>query len=243
MHKFWRLAILLALITASCRIEANLDLVIEEDGSGTYASEVGFDEEIQQAFAAFGDPDEFLSALDFGVPNSTTSERIDGDMTYSVVASSFEDASELATTIQDSVEGNPFDRFEIAVDEDGAKVDAAIALPEAITGPLGEAGDLASQLDASITVKVTMPGRVITSNADRTIGTNELLWDIAFTDTEVIIQAESTFREDGFPFWIIILTALVAGALGAWWLWSKRQQDAAISRIEAAREADGGFGA
>ena len=237
MHKLWRLAILLALITASCRIEANLDLVIEADGSGSYTSEVGFDEEIQQALSAFGDPDELLSALDFGVPGASTSERGEGDMTYSVVTLSFDDASQLTTVIEDSVEGNPFDRFTIMVDEDGARVDASFELPESFTSAVSEAGDLASSLDAAITVRVTMPGRVVSSNADRTIGNNELVWDIAFTETQVTIEAESTFKEDGFPFWIIILVLLVAAALVAWWLWSKRQQDAAVARIEAAVDA------
>ena len=130
MHKLWRLAILLALITPSCRIEANLDLVIDEDGSGSYTSEVGFDEEIQQALSTFGDPEELLSALDFGVPGASTTERVEGDMTYSVVTSSFDDVSELTTIIQDSVDGNPFEQFEIVVDEEGARVDASIELPD-----------------------------------------------------------------------------------------------------------------
>jgi hypothetical protein len=50
----------------------------------------------------------------------------------------------------------------------------------------------------------------------------------------VVITAESTFQEEGFPYWIIILIVLVAGALVAWWLWSRRQQDAAVARVEAA---------
>ena len=158
-------------------------------------------------------------------------------MTYSVVSSNFEDASELTAMIQDSVEGNPFDRFTIDVNEDGANVNASIVLPESLTGAVSQAGDL-SNLDAAITVRITMPGRVVSSNADRTIGNNELVWDIAFTDTQITIEAESTFKEDGFPFWIIILVLLVAAALAAWWLWSKRRQDAAVARIEAAQEVD-----
>ena len=234
MPKLWRLALLLALVTAACRIEANLDLVINEDGSGTYTAEVGFDEEIQQAFATFGDPDEFLGALDFGVPGAQSSERVEGDMTYSVVTSDFEDANELTETIQANIEENPFDQFEIVVDDEGATVDALIQFPEALSSALNEAGSAVDQLDASITVNITMPGRVVSSNADQTIGDNQLVWNIAFTDSEVAITAEATFQEEGFPYWIIILIVLVAGALVAWWLWSRRQQDAAVARVEAA---------
>lgn len=236
MHKIWRLAILLALITASCRIEVNLDLVLEEDGSGTYTSEVGYDEEIQQAVSGFIDIGEVLSAFDFGVPDATATERIDGDMTYSVVASTFSDAADLAAAIQTNLEDNPFDRFQIDANEDGATVDLAIEIPADIANQLAEAGTIAETLDAAIVIRITMPGRVVSSNADRTIGENELIWDVDFTDTNVVVQAESTFVEDGFPFWIIILVLLVGAALGAWWYWSKRQQDAALASIEAARE-------
>jgi hypothetical protein len=236
MHKIWRLAILLALITASCRIEVNLDLVLEEDGSGTYTSEVGYDDEIQQAASGFIDIGELLSAFDFGVPDAAATERIDGDMTYSVVASSFTDAADLANAIQTSIAENPFERFQLEVTEEGATVDLAIQIPEDTANQLADASALAERLEAAIVIRVTMPGQVVSSNADRTIGDNELIWDIDFTDTNVVVQAESTFVEEGFPFWIIILVLLVAGALGAWWYWSKRQQDAAIARIEAARE-------
>jgi hypothetical protein len=237
MHKLWRLAILIALITASCRIEANLDLAIEDDGSGTYTAEVGLDDELRQALAAFGDPDEILSTLDFGVPNASTSERVEGDMTYSVVTASFDDASELSEMIQEGVDGNPFERFDITVDDEGATVNAAIQLPEALTSAVAEAEDLPSTLEAAVTIQLEMPGRVVSSNADRTIGTNELVWDIDLTDAEVLIEAQSTFQEDGFPFWIIVLVLLVAAALVAWWSWSKRQQEAAVARIDAANES------
>ncbi len=236
MRKLWRIAILLALVTTACRIEANLDLVIEEDGSGTYTSEVGFDEEVQQALSVFGDTDELLGALDFGVPGASTSERVEGDMTYSVVTSPFSDASELTQIILDNVEGeNPFDRFEIDVTDDGATVDALGRLPEGFAGALGAAPDLGETLDAAIAVKITMPGRIVSSNADRTVGDNQLVWDLGFSDTEVVIEAESTFKEDGFPFWIIILVILVAAALAGWWFWSKRQEQSAIASIEAAQ--------
>lgn len=239
MRKLWPIAILLALMTTACRIEANLDLVIEEDGSGTYTSEVGFDEEVQQALSVFGDTDELLGALDLGVPDASTSERIEGDMTYSVVTSEFADAGELTQIILENVEGdNPFDSFAIDVTEDGATVDASVRLPEGLAGTLGGAPDLGDALDASIAVKITMPGKIVSSNADRTIGDNQLVWDIGFTDTEVVIEAESTFKEDGFPFWIIILVILVAAALAGWWFWSKRQEQSAIASIEAAQAAD-----
>ncbi len=238
MRKLWPIAILLALVTTACRIEANLDLVIEEDGSGTYTSEVGFDDEVQQALSVFGDTDELLGALDLGVPGATTSERVDGDMTYSVVTSDFADASELTEIILENVENdNPFESFEIEVTDEGATVDASVQLPEGIAGTLGGAPDLADTLDASIAVKITMPGRIVSSNADRTVGDNQLVWDIGFADTEVIIQAESTFQEGGFPFWIIILVILVAAALAGWWFWSRRQEQAAIQSIEAAQAA------
>ena len=157
-------------------------------------------------------------------------------MTYSVVTSQFSDASELTQIILENVESdNPFDRFAIEVTDDGAVVDALVRLPEGIAGTLGAAPDLSDTLDASISVKITMPGRIVSSNADRTIGDNQLVWDIGFTDTEVAIEAESTFKEDGFPFWIIILVILVAAALAGWWFWSKRQEQRAIASIEAAQ--------
>lgn len=237
MHKLWRFGIVIALITTACRAEANLDLVIAEDGSGSYTSEVGLDEELREVLSTFGDPDELLSALDFGVPGANTSERVDGDMTFVVVTSDFDDVAELASTIRNSVEGNPFERFEIIVDEDGARVDAAIEFPEQITGALQEAENFADQLEATITVRITLPGRIVSSNADATVG-DELVWNVSLSEPEVVIQAESTLKENGFPLWIIVLLFLVGGVLAAWWLWSRRQEQAAIASIEAAQAAD-----
>ncbi len=240
MHKLWRIAILLALITSACRIEANVDLVIEEDGSGTYASEIGYDEELAEALGGFIDIGDALSSFEFGVPNSTTSERVEADMTYSVVSSSFDDANTLATQIQENLEDNTFDRFDLSVDEEGATVDLALQIPEDIAGQLSQAGGLADTLNAEFQISVTMPGRIVSSNADRTVD-NQLIWEVDFTDPDVVITAESTFQEDSFPFWIIILLILVAAALAGWWFWSRRQQQDAVARIEAA-QAEAGAG-
>ena len=82
----------------------------------------------------------------------------------------------------------------------------------------------------SATVFFTMPGAIVSHNADRQEG-NTLYWNVPITGGALDIQAESDptgtpASDGGFPIWAIgILAAIVLGAL--WYFNQSRSGSAA----------------
>jgi hypothetical protein len=237
MTRRWRSFCAVALLIASCRAEATVRLDIEEDGSGRYSAEVGFDEELRQGLAQFGaDVEGLLSSFDFGIPGSAASERVEGDMTFSVVTASFADANELTTIIESSLAENPFETFTVEVDEEGARIDAVVELPPAVRQSVADNADLIGNLDVSATVVVDLPGTVSEANATSSGPDGELIWDLPLTAERIEIHAVTTYGGTSFP-WALLVVAVVAGALLVLWLvWDRRQRHAPA---EAIRQASG----
>jgi hypothetical protein len=235
----WTMLLVAALLLAACRAEVTLELALQEDGSGSYRTDVGADDDLREALGAFADPSELLGSFDFGLPGTVVDERREGDMTFTTVSGQFTDVSEISELIDSGQTQGLFEEFDVVVDDDGARINALIVLPEQLTQFADQSDVIAEQLEFSASIVVDLPGRIVTSNATRSIGDNRLVWELALTDTEIDIQAESTFREAGFPWWIVVVAVLAAAILAGWWWWTRRQRRAIVERLGATESALG----
>ena len=237
MKKMRWLVLVLAVAASACRAEATVQFDLLEDGSGTYRSEVGIDDELRDTLTPLGDPSELLGSLDFGLPGTVVEERREGDMTFTTVSGRFSDVSEITDLIGGADTQSLFSEFEMIVDEEGARVNALIVLPEQLTRFADQAELFDADSSFSASIVIGLPGRITRSNATRSLGDNQLEWELSLTDTEIDIEAESTFNEDGFPWWIVIVALLAVVGLSGWWWWSQRQRRAMLDRLSAAEAA------
>lgn len=237
MRKMRWIVLVLAVLASACRAEATVQFDLLEDGSGTYLSEVGIDDDLRETLTPLGDPSELLSSLDFGLPGTVINERREGDMTFTTVSGQFSNVAEITDLIDNSDTQTLFDEFEMSVDENGARVNALIVLPEQLTRFADQAAIFDADSSFSASIVITLPGRITLSNATRSLGDNRLQWELALTDTEIDIEAASTFKENGFPWWIVIVALLAAAGLAGWWWWSQRKRQGMLERLSAA-EAD-----
>ena len=235
----WLLLLPAALLLTSCRADITLEFDLEEDGSGSYQTEVGVDDALLESLSRFADPSTLLSSLDFGIAGSEVEERKEGEMNITTIRGTFADVAEFTRLVQAETEEGLFDDFQLSVDEEGAVVDARITLPETLTQFADQAALLGGDdADFSASIVIEMPGRITEENATRRAGENRLVWDLELTDTEIDIEAASTFKEAGFPWWIAGIALLAAAILGGWWWWSRRQRAnvrARLAQAEASR--------
>jgi hypothetical protein len=223
MHKLWRLAAVLALVTVGCRAETNVVLDIADDGSGTYTVELGLDEELQELLSGFtgGEGDGLIPGFDLDVPGlegnplDTLESRVEGDMTFYTSTDTFATLAELTTLVQNATgEGNSFDAFDVTIGDEKAEIVASAGAPGDLTGDL----DLPISLDIieqafSANVIVALPGSVEEHNADEVLSDGRLKWNISLSEG-VDIRAVSDFGESSFPWTIVVVAALVVAAFG-----------------------------
>ena len=248
MRKIWLLAIAAALLTTACRIETNILIGLNADGSGSFGFEIGMDEEFRQLVTEQGEGfalDDFSSG--FGeLPGATTSERQDGDMMYSIVTVDFADAAGFQEVI--AAGGEEGAEFDVVWTEDEVTITATLEG----TGGLGDLGgaadeegglgdfDLGTGLEGFATsffsgsVIVDMPGEVSEHNADSVLPDGRLQWDLKLDGSDTAIRAVSSLSEDGgFPAWLIAVLVLAALALLAWFN-ARRKRTTEVAAIEAA---------
>ncbi|MGI9585107.1 MAG: hypothetical protein ACR2N7_05905, partial [Acidimicrobiia bacterium] len=209
MRRYVVLFALLALALTACRVESNVILDIEEDGSATVGAELGFDEEFQALIADSGAaPDDLFNDLpDFGGDDVVTTERTEGDMTFYGVATSVDDLSSFDIS---GVQADVFSSFDYQSDDDSAALNATISATD-----LGEFGGGDLPIDPSqitddffsANVIVRMPGTVTESNADSVLSDGALVWKIPFSGS-VDITASSSFGETSRS-WILLLLVVV----------------------------------
>jgi hypothetical protein len=207
----------LALLLSACRIESNIIINIEEDGSATVGAEVGFDEEMLDLVSqGGGDPSDILGDLpDLGGTNVEPIERVEGDMTYYGVTTDIEN---LSTYDFDGFEGEAFSEFSYEFDDKSATLSAKVDATG--IGDLG-GGDLPID-PAEITgdifsarVLVTMPGTVDQHNADEVMGDGTLVWNLPLAGSKDIF-ATSSFDTSGFNWiWFLVGGILLVGVLAA----------------------------
>ena len=84
MRKYLIIFALLSIALSACRVESNIILDINKDGSATVGAEVGFDQEFRNLIEqSGGSPDDILSDLpDFGGQDVQPIQRTEGDMTF-----------------------------------------------------------------------------------------------------------------------------------------------------------------
>jgi hypothetical protein len=219
MRKYLLLAALLTIVLTACRVESNVALDINEDGSATVAVEIGFDEEFQQLLTQSGaNPGDLIGDLpSFGDTDVAPTERVDGDMTYYGVATEVEDLSNFDTSSGLGDMFSSFSSFSYTFDDSSAELNAT--LTSADLGNVGgelpiDPSTITDELfSAQVTVK--MPGTVNESNADEVRSDGTLVWKVSFTE-ETTITATSDFGSSSSSWILIILIAvLIIGLIAA----------------------------
>ncbi len=207
----------LALVLSACRIESNIILDINEDGSATVGAEVGFDEEMLDLVSQNGgDPNEILGDLpDLGGEDVQPIQRVEGDMTYIGAQSTVAD---LSTYDFDGLQGETFSEFSYEFDDATATLSAQVD-----ASGIGDLGGEDLPIDPTeITgdifaahVVVTMPGTVTEHNADEVRSGGTLVWDLPLSGTKDIFAASNLGGSATNWIWFIVGGVLIIGIIAA----------------------------
>ncbi len=245
MRKIWLLALVAALLTTACRIETNVLIDLNADGTGSFGFEFGMDDEFRQLIAAEGggfDLDDIFGGLGGDLPGATFTERTEGDMMFTVFTVDFDGAGEFQELIAAGA-GTGGD-IDVQWTEDSVAINATLEGTGGDGGLdlLGDAGgdfgdfDLGASFAESFfsgSVIVGMPGEVTSHNADRVLSDGRLQWDLSLDGSDVEISAVSDLSGGGgFPAWVLLLMILLALAI-ILWLFSVQRRRTAIAAIEA----------
>jgi hypothetical protein len=242
MRKYVLAFLGLALLLTACRIESNIILDINEDGSATVGAEVGFDEEMLDLVSqGGGDPSDLLDELpDLGGDGVEPIQRIEGDMTFYGASTHVDD---LSTYDFNGLQGESFSEF--VYEFDGNSATLAAKVDATGIGDLG-GGDLPigpAEITADIfaaRVRVSMPGTVTEHNADEVAGDGTLIWNLPLTGSKDIF-ATSTFGSTA-PSWIWfvvggIVIVGIAAAIAAVMKSRKESEDAVAAAAATAQES------
>lgn len=250
--------VLFVLVLAGCRIETNVGIALEADGSGTASIDIGMDDEALSFVETTGQ--DFASACStdgigdlvgenplegvLGAGQSeATAEVVEEDgLTICRTSFAFDDVTAIADSTD--TEGLALD---VSITADEVSVNGVLA-GEAAGGDegLGDLGfDLSLLEDAfSVNLRIAMPGEVIESNADTTLSDGTLEWNVdLFGGGDTVIQATSDPNAGGgggSATTLIIVLAVVALAAVAVFLFMRSRQKpaAATAGGDAAAVAD-----
>lgn len=242
MRRYLILIAVLAFALTACRVESNIILNIEEDGSALVGAELGFDEEFQQLLGENGvDPDDLFGGLpDLGTDDVVQTERTEGDMTFVGIASNVEDLSSFDAG---SAQAEAFSSFSYVFDESSARLEASVDAQD-----LGEIGGEGLPIDPSqltdeffsANVIVTMPGTVSEHNADEVRSDGTLVWKIPFTGTTEIVAVSEFGSSSSSWILLIVLAVVVVGVIAAAvaTVVSRREAKSAVDAAAASHRAD-----
>ena len=245
MRKMWPVLAALVVLTSACRLETNVSISIVEDGSGSFVTELGLDEEMQSLLESFGGSEGLLSGLDLGGVTPTET-RVEGGMTYYSASQSFSTVAELQGLLAENQDQAAFEDFQLDVDEDG---DLLVAKTGPLTGQDGVDVDSLPFDPTALTdeafsanIFVTLPGKVVRHNADEEMSDGRLRWAISLTDP-IDIEAESSLTEGSFPWLPVGIAAVALLGVGGFML-TRRREDASAAALQAteAPPAPMGFG-
>lgn len=221
MRKLFALTAVLVLITAACKIETNIGAIINADGSGTIVAEIGFDDEAAEMFLQGEDP---FDGADFAdAPGAQTREERRGDMTYYIVEVDVDDVTQMENELL-GADNSLLSDLSIDVTDERVTVTGSATAEEGLGGEAEGFDPEMIEDSISASVYFTMPGQILSHNADRQTG-NTLYWDIPVLGGTLDIQAESdptgtpAGGGDGFPVWAYAVLAAVV--LGAAWYFMK----------------------
>jgi len=232
----------LALVLSACRIESNIILNIDEDGSATVGAEIGFDEDMLDLVTqGGGDPSDILGDLpDLGGDGVEPIQRVDGDMTYYGVTTNIDD---LSTYDFDGFEGEAFSEFSYQFDSNSATLAATVDA----TG-VGDLGGEDLGIDpAEITgdifsarVLVAMPGTIAEHNADEVMSDGTLVWNLPLSGSKDVF-ATSTFGSSSFNWmWLLVGGVLLIGVIAAVAavMTSRKDSEKAVAAAAAQHQAE-----
>jgi hypothetical protein len=243
MRKYLVMFALLAVVLTACRIESNVILDIEEDGSAVVGAEIGFDEEFRELLGDMGEgsPDDLFGDLpDFGGDDVVQTERTEGDMTFYGVTTAVED---LSTFDSSAAGGEVFETFSYTFDEETATLSATVAPTD-----LGDAGgdlpidpSMITEEFFSANVVVSMPGTVSSHDADEVRSDGTLVWKIPFTGSKSI-SATSDLGSGGTSnlvlIALVVLLVVAAIAVVVVSIMNRRRSQAAVDSAAASHSAD-----
>ncbi len=240
MRKYLFLTVLLALALSACRVETNVLLSIDEDGSGAVGFEIGMDKEFRDLMEQSGGSlDDLLTELpDFGGDDVTPITRTDGDMEYVGAQTTIDDIFAFGFS---GSGGEFFSAFSYEYDNKSASLTATLSAGDAA----GDTGDLPFDVSSltddlfSANVVVSMPGTVIEHNADKVLGDGTLVWELPLSGS-VDIFAKSTFggSSNSWIIWVLIgvlLIGIIAAVTAT--IVSRKESKKAVAAAAAASTA------
>ena len=204
---------LFGLMMAACQVRVDTNIHVNEDGSGTFALEIGFDEEFRElAQAQQGD----ITASTTAVPPGWRSEEFASDgFEGTRLSVDFTDPVDLQIKLkqleQTDGEQSPnslTDSIEIWQNGDTFFFEALISqVEEEFSGfDLGEEALVAQVFQ--VRMVVTLPGTIVDSNATTQDG-NTLTWNIPLTGDDQSLFATSELG-GGLPVPLPVLAAIAA---------------------------------
>ena len=223
------LSLIAALMLTACEFRIHANLVIDEDESGTLALKLSMDEEL--ASLVGGDFGSQLAIGEDMVPDGWNAEVISGEGQEGILAStdfdSFDQLDERLVGLADEADttGTPLPTgfmSGISPTRDDDTFLFRLVIPEDTEGLIGEGLDESpipldlGMLDEVFDIRftLTLPGEIVTSNADVVTGQN-LMWDISLTDSGRVLEAESQLRgsrQGMIIVWAaVVLAVVVAG--------------------------------
>ena len=216
MRRLIILAALLAVVATACKLETNFGVIINADGSGTIIGEIGVDDEAAELFLSGEDPFEGNELA--AAPGARTRQESRGDLTYYVVEIEIDDIANAEQQLIDN-ENSLLSNLDITVTDSLVTVSGRASADDSLGGEAEgfDPGVIEDSISAS--VYFTMPGTILSHNAERQDG-NTLYWDIPVLGGTLDIQAESdptgtpASSSDGFPVWAyFVIAAVLLGAL------------------------------
>jgi len=203
----------MTLLLSACRIESNVLLDINEDGSATIDTEIGFDEAMLDLISSGGDdPSEILQDLPgFGDDNVVPTTRTEGDMTYFGVSTQVADLSNYDFS---GFQIEMFPEFSYTFDASSATLTAAIDM-EGLGGSDGDEllFDLSDLADDVFSAKlvVMMPGTVTEHNADEERADGALVWNLPIAGSLDILAISQFGDSPASWIWIVVAVVILVG--------------------------------
>ncbi len=240
----------LVLVLSACTIRLDVDLVVNEDETGTFSLFMGFDDELRDLMEQGGGEALDLTEDLSDVPEGWTVEEVTEDgfegVRISTDYDSFEDLNAKLSEMNDGADGGVgtdiLSDFGLTHEGDEFRFEAdASGVDEGLSGALGESGgdDMLSGLDPSsimgdlfeIRFNLTMPGSIGEHNAD-TVNGNLLTWNLDLTEEGQTFKAVSTVGGGSSALLIggIAVAALVVVGVGVTAV-RRRKGDAAVDAI------------
>ncbi len=239
MRRSLLLAAAAALVLTGCRFETNILLEVNEDGSGSYAFELGMDQEFQDLLSSQGADLGDLTAELPDVAGAEAYDREEGEMNFQGVRIEFDDVNAINDLVASSSDDfGDFTSFSVEVTDDSASFDATISAqaPEDF-GDLGIDPSAFTGEFFSASFILTLPGTVTDHNADEVLSNGSLRWDLPIFGGDASYHAESSFGGSSFPWLPLIIGLVILLGLAAMVVavvMGRRQEKQAVSDAAAA---------